>query len=363
VIDLCLPRLLLLLILSLLLGVVSGCSGSSTVLGTWWWPSLDPDRVGEGELDGGRGFEVRGFATRVLTDAQPARDYLGVMLVSSKTPVSCLSYAAYLDSLAETQRWFDSVTSLEVAAAERPSNAQILGYVCQSISAASREAFGDDGSYRGLHLIMDLSDGGPLESGEFRAAEKGSAADQLGGAELLAPSTYVARLYERSIHGQKILPDLALSTNEGDFDPLVACPAIFSNLLDNSAGLPDPAVPVLNAAAHRYYHDYESQDSLPFNGGGLNVLNAVVARDYGQLSTVGSDVSPTAFLEVAGAVDSFPYEQLLVSTQANPVAVEPCPELADAMPFVWSEVASLGWEIELPVPGDGDDDDSAGDSD
>jgi hypothetical protein len=348
--------------LSLLLGGVSGCSDSSTVLGTWWWPSLDPDRTGDGELDGGRGFEVQGFATRVLTDTLPARDYLGIMFVSSKTTVSCPSYAAYLDSLAETQRWFDSVTSLDVSPEERPSNAQILGYVCQSISEASRESFGDDGAYRALHLIMDLSDGGPLDSGEFRAAQKGSAAGQLGGAELLTPSTYVARLYERSIHGERILPDLALSTNAGDLDPLAACPAIFSSLLDNSAGFPDPDVPVLNAAAHRYYHDYESQNSLPFNGGALNVLNAVVAREYGQLNTVGSDVSPTAFLEVAGAVDSFPYEQVLVSTQANPVAVEPCPELADAMPFVWSEVGSLGWEIELPGDG-GDDDDSASDSD
>jgi hypothetical protein len=218
---------------------------------------------------------------------------------------------------------------------------------------------------------MDLSDGGPLATGEFMAAKKGSAADQFGGAELLTPSTYVARLYERAVHGGGILPDLSANGNAGDFDPLLACPAILSNLLENGLELPDAQVPVLNAAAHRYYHDYESQPTLcwptaqsgaePCSSGGfderdLNVSNAIVARDYGDLATLGGEVSPSAFLEVAGAVDSFPYEQVLVSTQAEPVAVEACPELGGVLPFVWSEVAALGWAAPADT---GDDDDSA----
>jgi hypothetical protein len=340
-----------------------GCGDDSTVLGTWWWPSLDPDDVDQKGLDGGRGFEVRGYATRVLTSSEPARDLLAVMLVGSDSPASCSSYAAYLSSLAQTQLWFDSVVALAQDDAERPSNAQILGYVCQSIQGAGREAFGSDGAYRALHLIMDLSAGGPAVSGEFRAATKGAAAADLGGAELLSPSTYVGRLYERSVHGEELLPDLALNGNAGDLDPLAACPAIFSSLLDPSEDLPDSAVPVLNAAAHRYYHAFKGEDSLPFSlrdGSTLNVLNGVVSRDFGQLAESGGELSPTVFLDVAGAVDSFPYNQLLLSTQANPVAIEACPELADVLPFVWSELTELGWGVDDGGAG-GDDDDSAAD--
>jgi len=339
-------------LLSLALSCLPGCASDSTVLGSWWWPSVDPAH----DLDGGYGVQIRGYATQVVTDTVPARDYLGLMFVSGESPISCSAYAGYLSALAETQRWFDSITSSDVAPEDRPTNAQIVGYVCQSIGEAGREAFGGDGTYRALHAIMDLSDGGPLAAGEFRAAPKGAAADQLGGAELLTSSSYVARLYERTVHGGGILPDLSSNGNAGDYDPVAACPAIFSNLLDTSAGLPDSQVPVLNAAAHRYYHHYESQTTLPFSENEPTVSNAIVARDYGDLATLGGEVAPTAFLEVAGAVDSFPYEQVLVSTQAEPVSVEPCPELGDVMPFVWSEVAALGWtSVEPP----GDDDDSA----
>ncbi len=358
------PRLSLAISLSLVLSCLPSCAPESTVLGSWWWPAIDPAH----DLDGGYGVRVRGYATRVSTDTLPSRDYLGLMFVSSDSPTSCSAYAGYLSSLAETQRWFDEVTSPEVSSDERPSNAQILGYVCQSIAEASLEAFGGDGSYRALHAIMDLSDGGPLATGEFGAAPKGAAAAQFGGAELLTSSTYVARLYERTVHGEGILPDLSSDGNAGDFDPLAACPAIFSNLLDNNSAIPDGQVPVLNAAAHRYYHHYRSQATLcwptresgaepctGFDERDLNVSNAIVARDYGDLATLGGEVSPSVFLEVAGAVDSFPYEQVLVSTQAEPVAVEACPELGDVLPFIWPELASLGWAAAAT----GDDDDSA----
>ena len=345
---------------------LAGCSSSGTALGTWWWPSLDPADVTQTNVDGGRGFNVQGFAVAAETSGIPARSLLGVMLVGSEQEVSCSSYAAYLDTLAETQLWFESVSALRFDDPERPTNAQILGYVCQNILAASREAFGGDGSYRALHLLLDVSGGGP-GSGEFRAASKGSAAEALGGAELLGPSTYVGRLYERAVHGADLLPDIAVGSNAGDLDPIASCPAIFNTLLAGSDHLPDAAVPVLNTAAHRYYHDFESQESLPFrlpDNTVIDVVNAVVTPDYGQLGQVGGRLSPTAFLEVEGAVDSFPYEQLLVSTQANAVDVQSCPQLGEALPFVWSELQELGWGVQATTPpGAGDDDDSAGDDD
>jgi len=349
------------LVIVLLLGTV-GCGADATVLGTWWWPSLDPADTAQTGLDGGRGFPVQGFAVRQETTSDPSRNLLGVMLVGSDTAVSCAAYSGYLNSLADTQRWFDIVWPMDDPA--RPTNAQILGYVCQEIQSASREAFGGNGAYRALHLLLDISGGGPA-SGEFRAATKGAAADELGGAELLSPSTYVARLYERSVHGEGLLPARGEFGNAGDFDPLASCPAILSSLLDNNSHLPDPDVPALNAAAHRYYHHYESQDSLPFmraDDSEIEVVNAVWSGEYAQLAEIGGNLSPTAFLEVAGAVDAFPYDKLLLSTQANRIPIEACPSLGDSFGFVWSEVPELGWSTAGDSPGD-DDDSSSGDDD
>ena len=348
-----------LLCLSLLMG--TGCSSDAVAVGTWWGPL--PEVASQVPFEGGRGFAVKGFATRFQTPSSPVSDLTWVALVGAEAPVSCAGYAAYLGQITDIQTTFEELDGLADDDPAKPSTAELFGYVCQGIQGASREAFGGDGKYRAVHLLLDTTDGGPGESGRFEPAQLGDDPETYAGAHLIAPSTYVARYYERSVHGDGLLPTAFNTGNAGDYNPLSSCPAILNRLLEGSENLPDKDVPVLNAAAHRYYHQYTNEPTLPFQlaqgGAPVDVPTGIVAENYDQLASSGGELGATLFLDVDGAVGSFPFEQVLLGTKTSFVGVEPCSELSEVIPIAWAELEELGWSALSEIDGSGDDDDSA----
>ena len=328
----------------LLLSILcSGCEVDTTHVGTWWVSEAQTPSD-ESYTDSGFGIRMRGFATRSLAGTNNDHDLLSLVLLDAPEGGSCSAYARYLTQLRDLQLWYDEITQLPMDDPARPTNAVIIGHVCQEINGAARAAFGDDGRFRALHFLMDMKDGAPVSSGEFRAASLGDEAGGLQGAELLADTDgtkFVARYYERMPHGDGILPDNDLAQTATALDPVAACPLFFSNLVESGGDLPDGAVPVLQGASHRYYHGFRGQESWPI--GDEDVPNALVAPTFSQLGTLGGEVQSTAIVRTAGTVDAFPYDVVMLSSRNDFVPVEACSDLEDVLPFMWPEYGPLGW--------------------
>ena len=342
----------------LLLTALSGCSEPDGRLQSWWGP-LDSVDGGTPFSSGGQ-FGVTGFGHRVITDSVPARDLLGVALVGGTETVTCSLYASYLDEVAALQDYVQEVLALPED--QQPPRQDLYAYVCQGIEGAAIEAFGGDGSYRAVHALLDVSDGGP-SSGLFRPAPPGTDGVAYPGGALLVPSSVVTRVYERSRHGEEILPEGGDGAwHATDVDPIASCPLIFDQLLkDREEGrtdYPDRASVALQAGTHRYYHHYTSQEEIDL-AAGTPLQVAFAMGGWEQMASSGADLVATMFGRTSRAPDTFPYSQILLSTRTSSVRVQPCADLTANLALIWPEVEALGG-LDLP---EGDDDDSASDDD
>ncbi|MCO4769201.1 MAG: hypothetical protein KDA24_04170 [Deltaproteobacteria bacterium] len=359
--SLTIPGILVLLTLS------AGCGNAGVWMQTWWGPLDVPE--GESAFPAGGAYQVQGFVHRVSTDpaisGSAARDMLEVVLVGADQDVTCDAYTRFMLDVADMQVYMDDVLSLDPAA--RPPS--WVSYVCQEIGGAARDAFGGEGVYRAIHTLIEVTGDSAPADGVFRAAVPGAEGGTFEGGELLTPGAYASRLYERSQHGEGILPD-----NDGagtapwqdpaqDIDPADLCPTLMGALLDDldrgRETYPDRASMALQVANHRYYHHYKSQENISVKGEdrplGVSLPQWSIAAEQ------GADVELTLFGQVSRAPDIFPYQQVLVSTQAATVALTPCAPLSGVAGLVWPEVPGLpGAPARAPQ---GDDDDSAGDDD
>ena len=333
--------------------LASGCPTEGVAVQSWWGPL----HVDEGSsFSSGGQFAVQAFGHRLRTDSDPVRDLLGVSLVAGPEPVSCSVYASYLQQVAEVQAYIDELLALPEA--DRPPVQEWYRYVCQNLDGAAVEAFGGDGTYRSIELLIDVSGGG--SSGLFRAAPPGDVPPDYGGGGLLAPGTFVSRVYERSRHGEGILPaggDGAWQSE--DVDPVTACPGIVNQLVsefeEDRQTYPDKDSLAMQASTHRYYHLFVAEEQVPLATGSLEL--AVIMQGWDVMAASGADMTATLFGRVARAPGTFPYTDLLLSTQGNTVFVEPCQSLEPTLPMLWPEVEQL-----QPV-GDDDDDDAVDDDD
>ena len=349
-------------VVALVFVATSGCTEADGHLQSWWGPL---DSVGGGTpFSSGGQFGVTGFGHRVITDSAPARDLLSVALVGAAEPVSCSMYASYLGEVAALQDYLEEV--LASPEEERPDPTDLYAYICQGVEGAANEAFGGNGSYRAVHALLDVSDGGP-SSGLFRAAPPGADGAEYPGGELLGPSLMVSRVYERSRHGQDILPEGGDGAwHATDIDPIQSCPLVLAQLIEDLEegrdAYPDRASVVLQAGTHRYYHHYTSQEEIALEEG-TPLQVAVAMGGWEQMASSGADLVATLFGRTSRAPDTFPYSQILLSTRTNPVHVEPCADLTTTLPLVWPEVEALGGLDLIVGDDDDDDDDSAADDD
>ena len=355
--------------LLLLACALPGCTNDGVWLQTWWGPTDSGE--GDSPFPPGGSFQVQGFAHRVTTAS--ARDLVEVVLVGAEQDVTCDAYRRFLAEVSELQTWVDDV--LAHPADERPD--AWVPYVCQELRGAASDAFGGGGAYRSIHALAEVTGGSAPSDGVFRGAVPGSEDDEFGGGELLVPGSFVSRSYERSQHGDGILPQnsggddapwrrACLSPDaptECDIDPDRDCAGYLSALVEDAqAGrttYPDRASMVLQAASHRYYHHHKAQDTIQIRGAERPL--GLILPGWEQLGTAGGDAEITYFGDVSRAPSIFPYKQVLVSSQGDKVPVEACPDLSETAGMVWPEVSGLPGGPS--AGGAGDDDDSTGDDD
>ena len=336
-----------------------GCGNDGVLLQTWWGPI---DVEGEDSpFPPGGSYRVQGLAHRVQTTSETGnRDLVEVILVGAEQDVSCDAYTRFLYDVREIQAYVDEVRAL---GSDEPASWK--DYVCQELEGAARGAFGGEGVYRAIHSLLDVSNGSAPEDGIFRAAAEGGGGDGFGGAELLTPGSYVSRLYERSRHGEGILPDSAGGGSspwqESDLDPATDCESLLVTFIQDAENgntrYPDRDSMALQAATNRYYHHYKSQEVISIKGQD-RPLGLVVA-DWGNAGVSEATAEVTLFGQVSRVQDIFPYQQVLLSTQSAGVSLEPCDGLDEVTGLVWPEVPGL---FGTPMAF-GDDDDSAGDDD
>jgi hypothetical protein len=347
------------------LGLVAACQAEPTTELQSWWGPLDSEG-GDTQFGSGGQLQVTGFAHRFAVDegddddsAGGERELVQVVLIEGVEPIDCASYSGYLEQTRQLQGVVDAAIpdlyGRELEASE------LASFVCDEVGRATRDAFGGAGVYRALHLLADVSDGGP-QDGLFRAAPPGEEPPEVLGAELLIPSTVVQRLYERSSRGDGLVP----AGGEGgweadDLDPLNACPSIAMSLLteigEEVTTYPDRASLALQAATYRYYHHYSGQESIQL-GTGTDLAVGLQVPDWKDAGTVSIDGTVTVFVSVTRAPETFPYQQMLLSTEAQPVTLGACPELAETATLVWPELlggdVAVGTELSGETCADGD---------
>ncbi len=361
----------------LVLGVAfSGCAPGGVAMQSWWGP-LAVDQ-GPADFDDGGTFKIRGLAHRMtISGPDGEEDLLSLAFVGAEEPASCNLYSDYLRQVWDVQGFVSAMLSRD--AGDRPPADEWFAYACQTLSGAAHGAFGGDGTYRALHLLLGLTglDGAetglgfppacPLELDTETGECPGHPEDIHVGAGALLPGTAVVRLHERAKHGASLLPDGGSGPwTAQDLDPAESCPTILEALVaeyeaEESIAYPDSQSVAMRAAAHVYYHQWVPATELSV--GGASELPGVTVGDWGAAGSVGTEVRPTVFASASRAPDIFPYSQVLLSTLGQPVDVEPCHELDSYSALVWPEVAGF-FDAAAPTAFDdllvtgGDDDDS-----
>lgn len=319
---------LLLLVVSLLVGCPAD---EGHWIQTWWGPT-DPG-TGESPFPPGGSSQMLGMVHRFSSTDD--RDLVEVVLLDGAT--SCHDYGHWLASVGAIQQVVDGQL---LDGADRSA---VTSYLCGELSAISGEVFGGEGRYRALHVLAEVTGGAAPSDGVFRAAPPASAADTFVGAEVLVPGTMVARLYERSQHGEGILPGGSFPDPSEDIDPRWDCEAAASSLVgeweEGRATYPDRASIALQSATHRYYHHYMAQETVEVQGQSRPL--GLVIPDWETAADEGGEAEVSLFGQVSRAPSSFPYQQLLLSTKAEAIPLEPCPELSEVAGVVWSELGTL----------------------
>lgn len=313
------------------------CAGDDGTLASWWGPVENAD--GENSYDLGGDWKIRGFAHAI---AAPERDLTEIVFAGAATPPSCASYGHWLQESSAVQRYTSEW--LETPPDARPAKEDLIHYVCQRLGSAAEVAFGSDGAYRAVHLLVDASGGQP-DGDVFAPAAPTLSSSEFVGAEALGPSTYVGRYYERQLHGKDILPcEVADSACwAGDVDPIKACPVVLNQLLlEQESGretYPDRASIGFQAAHHRYYHVARSQDAITLGSEGELPIGITLANAVAT-ATAGGSARLTGFFSVTRVEEAFAYDEILISSRSQPLTVESCPELDGSDALIWPELGA-----------------------
>jgi hypothetical protein len=314
-----------------------GC-GTDTLNARTWWGSMDE---AETAFATGGTLALRGFAHQA-TVGDPARDLLEIVLVEADQSVPCTGYVYFLQRAQEVQAYVDEV--LVLPEVDRPPSADWMTHVCQDLDGAARQAFGDDGAYRALHLLADVTDA-ESETNSFGLAPEPSVPEhQHLGAEALTAGTLVSRLYERRQHGDGILPeDDDGAWHDEDPSPILDCVERVGWLVQEHEqgddAFPDSSSLALQAANHRYYHAPTELSSVALGDGsevplGLWLSDWTVAAQGSATMTLG------LFNELTRTPDDCPYDDLLIAV-TDDLYVESCEELTPYLGAVWPELPEL----------------------
>jgi hypothetical protein len=158
--------------------------------------------------------------------------------------------------------------------------------------------------------------------------------------------TYVTRTYERSSHGEGILPPTETDALWLDDDPDPStwawCTSLLNQFEEEVAvpvhSYPDTAAKVLQAASHRYYHQYTTQPGMNVGANGAEEPIGLTLSDWSEVSTAGGDLAMTIIGKASRAPLRMPFENIGVTTRSERISVQPCPGLSPYVRSVWPEL-------------------------
>ncbi len=349
-------------LLLFVLACLCGCGGTGDFVFTIWGPIDTGDGPDDVNYIWGGDIEVTAFAHQpVVTSADgSSRDFLEVVLVSAAQPVTCDAYTEYLSAIQSVESYIDEVESATTETV--PTTADWHEYVCQYTHGAALRTFGGSSSYRAVHtlvLVDAANPGAAPASGLFGPRQtvspdlEGSStrffgADafaELSGAAVQDPMwTYVTRTYERSHHGEGILPTTeedALWMQE-DPDPITWCGSLLTQFdveVDEPANVyPDVAAKALQAATHRYYHQYTTQPGMNVGNNGEEEPIGLTLPGWSEVSTAGGELALTVIGKASRAPSGMPFANIGVTTRSDRISVQPCPGLSPYVRTVWPEL-------------------------
>jgi len=332
------------------------------VVSSIWGPIDTGDGPEDVNYIWGGSIEVTGFAHQpmVTSDDGVSRDYLEVVLVSAAQPVTCDAYTEYLSSVQSIQDYIDEVESATTETV--PSTADWHEYVCQYVHGAALRAFGGTSSYRAIHslaLVDTANPGAAPASGLFGprqtvSPDLGAGASRFFGADAFAELagaavqdpmwTYVTRTFERSSHGEGILPPTESDSLwlDEDPDPITWCRSLLTQF-DVEVGTPvhsypDTAAKALQAATHRYYHQYTTQPGMNVGTNGEEEPIGLTLPGWSELPTAGGELALTIIGKASRAPPAMPFENIGMTTRSERISVQPCPGLSSYVRTVWPEL-------------------------
>ena len=101
---------------------------------------------------------------------------------------------------------------------------------------------------------------------------------------------------------------------------------------------PDTASMALQAATHRYYHQYTSQQTMPLGANRGLVSHGLVLPRWQDAATSGEDLGMTLIGRASRGPASMPYERMVLTTQDDSLPALPCEQLSPYLPVVWPEL-------------------------
>ena len=313
---------------------------------TWWATPVGADAYSF--VQGGV-FWAAGMWSAV--PAEDGRDLVQVAVVHAQNDTAdCATYTTFLGRLQELQGVIDHAATLPES--EHPERDAWVDYLCGEIDTAAREAFGGDGNFRAVHLLIDRSSGAssalypPADGSVGFGDDDDSAGDgDFPCGQLLDPDSYAVNVYERHVTGSGILPvDSDRSWQVDAVDPVDGCATLVNQLLDEPDASRGSAL-ALAAVGSRYGHAPTTMESLPLPDGELPIgVGLLPDSSAPERATIG------ALASVWGQPEAFPYAQVMFSS-SEPTELQACEPLGDRARFLWPRAAGLTGEVGAVTDG------------
>jgi hypothetical protein len=309
--------------------LVAGCSGFDATLSVQtWWGGEAAD--GDVFFEGGRAFDAVGLTSSFEANGE---EWLEIALVGSDDAIDCVGYASFRARAAEVAA--EMTAALEDPAARSADVEDLVALACQRLDGAARDAFGWDGSFRGLHLLVSAEDGG---TGTFLPSAGAPIGPVL--AALPEPGRFASRYVEWGGLGANLLP-----SGDGVESGYTACVGRMTNaFIDWDAGslgdVPAAAIAAWGLAGRRGEHHAPAVEEVLYEEGGTSAVG-VTLGEWGGPEAPGVSLEFTSFVSLGDLPAGVEFARAALGAESTD-GLQACPELRGSEAVTWPEPGRVG---------------------